>query len=143
MRELARRGTDVVRINCTHDGADDWAAMIANTRKAAEAVGRRIPILMDIAGPKFRIGKVKRHPGERLGASDLFRLVRDAAAFSDDPVIEAVCEPADILGHLVVGTEVSFDDGKLGGVVEACQPDCVVVRVQRSQLKGFKQQFSF
>ena len=62
MLEIARRGADVVRINCAHDDADTWAAMIENTRKAGDAVGRRIPVLMDIAGPKFRIGKVKRQP---------------------------------------------------------------------------------
>ena len=66
MLEIARRGADVVRINCAHDDADAWAAMIENTRKAGDAVGRRIPVLMDIAGPKFRIGEVKRQPGERL-----------------------------------------------------------------------------
>ena len=66
--------------------------MIANTRKAGEAIGRRIPILMDIAGPKFRIGKVKRQPGERLGPGDRFRLVRDASAFTNDLTIEAVCD---------------------------------------------------
>ena len=138
MIEMARRGADVVRINCAHDNADDWEAMIENTRKAAEAVGRRIPVLMDIAGPKFRIGQVKRQAGERLAAGDRFRLVRGASAFSSDPMIEAVCKPADVLGHLTIGTEVSFDDGKLSGLVEACQPDGVVVCVQRSQLKGFK-----
>ena len=51
MLEIARRGADVVRVNCAHDGVDDWAAMIENTHKAAQAVGRRIPVLMDIAGP--------------------------------------------------------------------------------------------
>jgi pyruvate kinase len=138
MLEIARRGADVVRINCAHDDADAWAAMIAHTHEAAEAVGRRIPILMDIAGPKFRIGQVKRQPGERLAAGDRFRLVGDASAFGSDPMIEAVCEPSGVLGQLAVGTEVSFDDGKLSGTVEACQPDCVVVHVQRAQLKGFK-----
>ena len=119
MLEIARRGADVVRINCAHDGTDTWAAMIENTRKAGDAVGRRIPVLMDIAGPKFRIGEVKRQAGERLVAGDRFRLVADAAAFAGDATIEAVCEPGDVLDHLTVGTEVAFDDGKLGGVVEA------------------------
>ena len=138
MLEIARRGADVVRINCAHDGPDTWAAMIENTRQAGDAVGRRIPVLMDIAGPKFRIGKVKRQPGERIVAGDRFRLVADAAAFAADTTIEAVCEPADVLDHLTVGTEVSFDDGKLGGIVEACQPGSVTVRVERTQRKGFK-----
>ena len=79
--EIARRGADVVRINCAHDGVDSWAAMIEHARKAGDAVGRRIPVLMDIAGPKFRIGEVKRQEGERLFAGDRFRLVADAASF--------------------------------------------------------------
>ena len=138
MLEIARRGADVVRINCAHDGPDTWAAMIENTRKAGDAVGRRVPVLMDIAGPKFRIGQVKRQPGERIVAGDQFRLVGDAAAFSSDTTIEAVCEPPDVLDHLAIGTEVSFDDGKLGGIVETCQPGNVMVRVERTQRKGFK-----
>jgi pyruvate kinase len=136
--DIARRGADVVRINCAHDGVDTWAAMIENTRKAGDAVGRRIPVLMDIAGPKFRIGKVKRQAGERLAAGDRFKLVRDDSAFGGDALIAAVCEPADVLDHLTVGTEVSFDDGKLTGVIDAIGHDAVFVRVQRAQLKGFK-----
>ena len=138
MLEIARRGADVVRINCAHDGTDTWAAMIENTRKAGDAVGRRMPVLMDIAGPKFRIGEVKRQAGERLVAGDRFRMVAEAAAFAGDMTIEAVCEPGDILDHLVAGTEVAFDDGKLGGVVEDCGKGRAVVRVTQTQRKGFK-----
>ena len=43
-----------------------------------------------------------------------------------------------MLDHLPVGTEVSFDDGRLRGVVEMSQPGSVVVRVERAQRKGFK-----
>ena len=136
--EIARRGADVVRINCAHDGVDEWAAMIENTRKAGDAVGRRLSVLMDLGGPKFRVGKVKRLAGERLVAGDRFRLVANAANFTLDETIEAVCEPADVLEHLNIGTEVSFDDGRLGGVIEACQPGCVTVRVERAVRKGFK-----
>jgi pyruvate kinase len=138
MLEIARRGADVVRINCAHDTADTWAAMIENTRKAGDAVGRRIPVLMDIAGPKFRIGSVRREAGERLAAGDRFRMVADAAAFGSDATIEAVCEPGDVLDQLPVGTEVVFDDGKLAGVVEASQKGSVLVRVTQTQRKGFK-----
>ena len=80
---------------------------------------------MDIAGPKFRIGKVKRQAGERLMAGDRFRLVRDEALFGHDEGIEAVCEPPDVLDHLTVGTEVAFDDGKLSGMVQAMERGAV------------------
>ncbi|HME24686.1 MAG TPA: pyruvate kinase [Acetobacteraceae bacterium] len=138
MLEIARRGADVVRINCAHDTADTWAAMIENTRKAGDAVGRRIPVLMDIAGPKFRIGNVKRQAGERLVAGDRFRMVADAAMFGSDAAIEAVCEPGDVLDHLAVGTEVVFDDGKLAAVVEESGQGSVLVGVTQTQRKGFK-----
>jgi pyruvate kinase len=138
MLEVARRGADVVRINCAHGDADEWGAMVAHTRAAASTVGRRIPILMDIAGPKFRIGNVKRRPGERLNAGDCFRLVAAVSGFSDDAMVEAVCEPPDVLAHLKPGAEVVLDDGTLGGVVEAADAGSVTVRVQRTQLKGFK-----
>ena len=39
----------------------------------------------------------------------------NASAFSSDAAIEAVCEPADVLGHPAIGSEVSLDDGKLSG----------------------------
>ncbi len=136
--EIARCGADVVRINCAHDSTEEWAAMIKNARNAAVTLGRRIPVLMDIAGPKFRVGAVKRQPGERLLAGKRFRLVADASAFRSDMMIEAVCLPPGILDRLVVGTEVSFDDGRLDGVVEASQPGDVTVRVTRTQRKGFK-----
>ena len=136
--EIARRGGDAVRINCAHDNADIWAAMIENTKKASEAVGRRIPVLMDIAGPKFRIGDVKQQSGERLVAGDSFRLTTKPAAFRKDAIMDAVCQPADVIDDLVVGTEVACDDGKLLGVVEARQKSSVLVRVTRAPEKGFK-----
>ena len=138
MLEIARRGADVVRINCAHDTSDDWAAMIENTRKAGDDVGRRIPVLMDLGGPKFRVGKVKRQAGERLFVGDRFRLVGDEAGFASDALVAAVCEPSNVLDHLTAGTEVSFDDGKLTGIVDECRPGSILVRVQRAQPKGFK-----
>ncbi len=136
--EIARRGADAVRINCAHDNADAWAAMIENTRRAGDAVGRRIRVLMDLGGPKFRIGEVRRQTGERLHAEDRFRLVADAATFAGDAMLEAVCEPGNVLDRLTLGTDVVFDDGKLAGVVEARGHGSVQVRVTRAQRKGFK-----
>jgi pyruvate kinase len=138
LREIAERGGDAVRINCAHDTADTWAAMIANTKKASKAVGRRIPVLMDIAGPKFRIGEVKQQSGKRLVAGDSFRLTTRPAAFRKDAVMDAVCQPADVLDDLVVGTDVACDDGKLAGVVETREESSVLVRVTRAPQKGFK-----
>lgn len=51
---LVRAGMDVARINCAHDTAQDWLAMIRNVRRASRAAGRPVRILADLAGPKLR-----------------------------------------------------------------------------------------
>ena len=59
---LIRAGTDAVRINTAHDDPDAWAAMAGHTRVAAAAAGRRVPVMMDLAGPKLRIGPIEDGP---------------------------------------------------------------------------------
>jgi len=62
VRGLLERGMDCARINCAHDGADAWARMIDNLRRAEAATGRRCRVLMDLAGPKLRTGPLAPGP---------------------------------------------------------------------------------
>jgi pyruvate kinase len=55
---LVRHGMDIARINCAHDTPDQWSAMAVSVRKAARRHGRRVRVLMDLAGPKVRTGPV-------------------------------------------------------------------------------------
>lgn len=138
MADLIGRGADVARINCAHDSTEIWAAMIANTRHAERAVGRHIPILMDLAGPKLRTGAVKRHQHYRLFAGDHFRLVAGEKDFGDDHMIEAVSDPALVITHAAVGDEVVFDDGKLSARIESRTPRSLSLQVIQVPLEGFK-----
>ena len=63
VRDLVDRGMDIARINCAHDDAATWQAMIDNVRAAAEASGRSCLIHMDLAGPKLRTGEMAASPG--------------------------------------------------------------------------------
>ena len=56
---LVSSGMDIARINCAHDDAETWIAMVARVRAAAAAAGRPVRILMDLAGPKLRTGPVQ------------------------------------------------------------------------------------
>ncbi len=78
--DLAKRGMDVARINCAHDDPEAWRAMTAHIRKAGETIGRRIAILMDIAGPKIRTEAVLALDKKaKLAAGDALRLVAGGA----------------------------------------------------------------
>ncbi|MCU0833159.1 MAG: pyruvate kinase [Chromatiaceae bacterium] len=59
VQELLLAGMDVMRINCAHDGPEEWAAMVANLRQAERAVGRSCRIQADLAGPKLRTGRIR------------------------------------------------------------------------------------
>jgi len=58
VRQMAVSGMDIARINCAHDGPEQWKAMAAHVRRAAKEAARPVRILMDLAGPKLRTGSI-------------------------------------------------------------------------------------
>ena len=69
VENLVLTGMNCARINCAHDDADVWAAMIANVRAAAHAHGRTCLVLMDLAGPKIRTRNVVTPPDRKTVAA--------------------------------------------------------------------------
>jgi pyruvate kinase len=51
-----------MRINCAHDDAATWAAMIDNLRRAERALGQPCKVVMDLGGPKLRTGPLEPGP---------------------------------------------------------------------------------
>ncbi|MCU0840137.1 MAG: pyruvate kinase [Thiobacillaceae bacterium] len=64
IRDLLLAGMDVMRINCAHDDAEAWLAMIRHLRAAEAETGRGCKVYADLAGPKLRTGALK--PAGRL-----------------------------------------------------------------------------
>jgi pyruvate kinase len=58
VRKLLVAGMDVMRINCAHDDASAWRAMVDNLRKAEREVGRSCRVQADLGGPKLRTGRL-------------------------------------------------------------------------------------
>src|SRR6059036_3955407 len=55
---LLRAGVDVARLNLSHGDHAEHARVIAQTRRAAAALGRPVAILVDLRGSKARIGRL-------------------------------------------------------------------------------------
>jgi pyruvate kinase len=134
--ELARAGMDCARINCAHDGPEAWRAMAGHVRAAGEAVGRRLSVLMDIAGPKLRTAQVavaearpKVQPGDRI------RLVAGGLPrpCAEVPYSVGVSLP-EMVTRLGVGDRVRYDDSKLEARVESvgCGEAVIVVTVTKA-----------
>jgi len=138
--DLARRGMDIGRINCAHDDSAAWHAMARHVRSAGEAVGRKLTVLMDIAGPKIRTGEVLTpHKKATLELGDAFRLVAEGPPHAGDHIkfCAAVSLP-EMVNRLAVGHRLRYDDGKLEGVVESVSPGEAIVRVTKAKDGGTK-----
>jgi pyruvate kinase len=136
---LAKAGMDVARINCAHDGPDVWRAIAAHVRAAAQSLGRDIPVLMDIAGPKIRVEQVvAAKKAGKLCPGDLFRLTIGAPELDDRARHVASVSLPDIVTRLEVGHHVRYDDGKLEAVVEEKSDADALLRVIRAKSGGAK-----
>lgn len=134
---LADEGMDCVRINCAHDGPEIWARMIAHVRAAADRAGRRVPVSMDLGGPKFRISDVAGRSDKPLGPGDAFAIaLTKKAAPRGMPC--AVLSHSELVDALVMNTRISIDDGKLWATVVKLRDDHAVLRVDQAPAKGLK-----
>ncbi|MBW3612347.1 MAG: pyruvate kinase [Chloroflexi bacterium] len=75
--ELVAAGMDVARINFSHATADQRVTSARRVREAADAAGRAVGVLADLAGPKIRLGDLGAEPVE-LEAGREFRLTPGA-----------------------------------------------------------------
>ena len=70
LRKMVELGLDMARINLSHGRHEDHRAAVETLRRVADQVGRPVPVLMDLQGPKIRVGDLKEDlhlaPGQRV-----------------------------------------------------------------------------
>ncbi|HEX2122920.1 MAG TPA: pyruvate kinase, partial [Thermoanaerobaculia bacterium] len=58
IERLLTSGVDAFRLNFSHGKHEEHAKVVATIRDVATELGRYVPIVGDIQGPKLRIGEV-------------------------------------------------------------------------------------
>ena len=76
IRAIIEAGVDVARMNLSHGTYDVHEEVYGNVRKAAEDTGRPVAILVDLQGPKIRLGKFSDGPHE-LAEGDIFTITTE------------------------------------------------------------------
>lgn len=126
LERMILAGMNVARLNFSHENLESHGRRIAAIRKAARSVGRRVAIMVDLPGPKMRIGQLARESIE-LKPGDPFTLTsekitgddrRASVTFARLP--EAV-KPGDVL---------FLNDGFIELAVERVEASDVVCRVE-------------
>jgi pyruvate kinase len=115
---LFEAGTDVFRINMSHSSHDGMRERVALIRSLEEEYDRPIGVLVDLQGPKLRIGELENGEAQ-LRKGDPFRL-------DDDPTpggrTRVFLPHPEILGALRPGDRLLIDDGKVKLRVAAAAP---------------------
>jgi pyruvate kinase len=121
---LLQEGMDCMRINCAHDGPDEWARMIEHLRRAEERQHRSCRILMDLAGPKVRTGELESGPavvkfrpqrdayGRVTEPARVWLYAEDERRPSPTPADASLPVPGAWLRELVRGDTVRFVDAR-------------------------------
>lgn len=125
IEELFEAGADVFRLNFSHGSHDDHAKSVATIRAIEKKVGRPITILMDLQGPKLRVGTFKDGKVV-IPPNGTFRLDMDPTPGD----ATRVCLPhPEIFAALKPGASLLIDDGHLRLKVKECGKDYAVTEV--------------
>lgn len=116
---LFEAGADVFRLNFSHGSHEDHRKRFDTIRAVEEKVDRPIGILLDLQGPKLRVGEFK-DGAIMLEQGQKFSLDLSEELGSDS---RAPLPHPEIFKSLEEGTELLLDDGKLRLKVIDCGDD--------------------
>ncbi|MCK5251373.1 MAG: pyruvate kinase, partial [Thermoplasmata archaeon] len=57
--DLMRAGADVLRLNLSHGERQDHDRFVHQTREAQARTGRNVAIMVDLQGPRLRVGRME------------------------------------------------------------------------------------
>ncbi len=125
IRTLYEAGADVFRLNFSHGTHADHKQRFDIIRAVERDVGRPIGVLMDLQGPKLRVGTFAAGRIV-LKKGALFDLHLDGGPGDEQRV--SLPHP-EIFRALAPGVQLLLDDGKVRLQVESCKSDSATTRV--------------
>jgi len=125
IRKLFEAGADVFRINMSHTAHDKMRELVKTIRNVESSYGRPIGILVDLQGPKLRVGSFA-DGGVQLRNGENFTL--DSHKTPGDNTRVQLPHP-EILAALRPGDALLIDDGKLRLIAEDTTPERAICRV--------------
>ena len=117
---LVHAGADVFRLNFSHGTHADHKQRLDLIRTIERDIGRPIGVLLDLQGPKLRVGTFAGGP-VRLVEGAAFRLDLDRERPGD--ASRAPLPHPEIFAALKPGADLLLDDGRLRLQVQQCGPD--------------------
>ena len=125
-KAIIEAGVDVARMNLSHGDHSVHEKVYATIRKAAAEVGKPVGILVDLQGPKIRLGRFKNDK-ETIITGGTFTITVD-----DIEGTESICSTTykGLVGDVKVGDPILIDDGRLSLRVKSIEGNNVICDVE-------------
>jgi pyruvate kinase len=126
IEKLFRAGADAFRVNMSHGTQEDRAVIIKHIRALEKKLGRPTTILVDLQGPKLRVGAFAEGKAV-LKKGQNFNLDLDKTPGDT----KRVCLPhKEVFDALEVGARLLLDDGKMVLRVSKMTPESITTKVE-------------
>lgn len=120
-------GADVFRANFSHGSIQTHEDRIASVRNIAKKHGKVVAILVDLQGPKIRIGRFKN---KKIHLQEGQRFTFDTQLDSDAGTEESVSlDYKNLLNDVHPGDTLLLDDGRIVMTVDQIKGSCIYCQV--------------
>ncbi|MHC4400993.1 MAG: pyruvate kinase [Planctomycetota bacterium] len=133
--ELITAGVDVFRINTAHGDREEHQRRLDDVCAAGQEAGRVVAVLVDLAGPKIRLGELPDGQLECVAGEEV-RFIRGESP-SNRNDLTTTYEP--LIDELSEGDRVVLADGTVALVVVEANEDAALCRVVQGGLVRSRQ----
>jgi len=133
--ELINAGMNMARLNLSHGGHEEHQARLDTIRVVSKKANKAVAILVDLQGPKIRLGRFSDGPHE-LARGDFFTITTDEIEGNKERVgttykgLPGDCRPGD---------KIMIDDGKVTvEVIEVKNNDVITKVIQPGMVSNNK-----
>ena len=128
LTKMIRNGANLFRINFSHDTGDVQGKKIDTIRDVAHELHTPVAVIVDLQGPKHRIGDFATTDKYKLTVGQ--RFVFDSDETPGDS--ERVCLPhPDVIASMRPGDRILLNDGKIEVRVDRVEPTKIITTVIR------------
>ena len=128
LKQMIAAGVNICRLNFSHDTGAVQGKKIDMIRKISDELNTPVAIMIDLQGPKHRIGNFETEDKYPLTIGQKF-------TFDSDPTpgdgARVNLPDADVMKSLNVGDRILLNDGKIEMTVDSVTPDKIVAVVVR------------
>ncbi len=128
LTQMIKAGVNVCRLNFSHDTGDIQGAKIDLIRDVARELNKPVAVMIDIQGPKHRIGNFETENHYPLKIGQKFILDNDPTPGNETRV---QLPDGDVMKSLKIGDRVLLNDGKIELKVDAVFDDKIETTVVR------------